>query len=81
MAAAKSAALIAAGAPIAKVATGTPLGIWTIESSESSPSSDHAFIGHARTGSWVSAAVTPARWAPRRLRDENLEPSLLGRTQ
>ena len=53
----------ARGLPTAKVPTGTPPGICTIESSESSPSVLHAFIGTPNTGSEVMAAVTPAKCA------------------
>ncbi len=48
---------------MAKVATGIPLGIWTIASSASSPCSAEESIGTASTGSRVFAASTPARWA------------------
>ena len=49
--------------PIASVATGTPFGICTIESSESRPFSGVAAMGTASTGSSVLAAITPARCA------------------
>ena len=45
MATAKSAALTAPARPIAMVATGTPAGIWTMESSESSPLSARLWMG------------------------------------
>ena len=48
---------------MATVATGTPGGICTIESSESSPSVDFPKIGTPITGKVVNAAVTPARCA------------------
>ncbi len=47
----------------ATVATGTPLGIWTIESRESSPPSIAVAIGTPMTGNTVRLAMTPARWA------------------
>ena len=61
MRAANSAAL--AALPIAIVATGTPGGICTIESSESSPSSVLPRTGTPITGSLVLAAVIPGRCA------------------
>src|SRR5690606_16437661 len=63
MAAASSAALMAPAFPIASVPTGTPPGICTIESSESSPFSAWLSTGTPRTGSVVWAATMPGRWA------------------
>ena len=48
---------------MATVATGTPLGIWTMESSESRPPRSLVFMGTAMTGSGVNAATTPPRCA------------------
>ena len=48
---------------MAKVATGIPPGICTIESSESMPFNDADSIGTPSTGKGVSAAATPARCA------------------
>ena len=63
MATAHSAALVAPAAPIANVATGTPAGICTIDSSESRPPSDFDCTGTPRTGRVVLAAVMPGRCA------------------
>mmetsp|Transcript_1725 Transcript_1725/g.4859 ORF Transcript_1725/g.4859 Transcript_1725/m.4859 type:complete len:298 (+) Transcript_1725:468-1361(+) len=52
-----------AALPIATVATGTPRGICTIESSESFPERIEVFTGTPMTGSGVSAATIPGRWA------------------
>ena len=49
--------------PIASVATGTPPGIWTIDSSESSPCSAALCTGTPSTGSTVCAATMPGRCA------------------
>ena len=49
--------------PIATVATGTPLGICTIDSSESIPSRYFSGTGTPITGSGVRAASIPGRWA------------------
>ena len=49
--------------PTATVATGTPAGIWTIDSSESSPSRCSSGTGTPITGSGVTAASIPGRWA------------------
>ena len=48
---ASSAAFFAPAVPIASVPTGTPAGIWTIESSESDPFKVLLLIGTPRTGS------------------------------
>ena len=45
------------------VATGTPGGICTMDSSESRPFNDLLSIGTPMTGSVVNAAVTPGRCA------------------
>src|SRR5688500_8565572 len=50
---ANNAALAAPASPIAKVATGMPLGICTVESSESSPCRCLEGIGTPRTGNVV----------------------------
>ena len=47
----------------ATVATGMPLGIWTMARSESSPPRLARATGTPMTGSGVAAATTPARWA------------------
>ena len=49
--------------PTATVATGTPAGICTIESSESMPSRYFSGTGTPITGSGVTAASMPGRWA------------------
>ena len=56
-------ALVAPALPMASVATGTPAGIWTIESSESSPFSAAPCTGTPSTGSVVWAATMPGRCA------------------
>ena len=48
---------------MATVATGTPAGIWTIESSESRPSSFASGTGTPITGSGVAEATMPGRCA------------------
>jgi hypothetical protein len=63
MDAASSAALRAPASPIATAATGTPVGICTIESSESRPLSAFDSTGTPITGSVVFAAVIPGRCA------------------
>ena len=63
MATASSPALAAPAAPIATVATGTPFGICTIDSSESSPLSAALCTGTPMTGSTVCAATMPGRCA------------------
>src|SRR5688572_5245289 len=63
IAVARRAALRAPASPIATVATGTPTGICTIESSESRPFSAFDWIGTPITGSSVFDAVIPGRWA------------------
>ena len=60
---ASRAALIAPALPMASVATGTPPGICTIDSSESSPCSAWLSTGTPSTGSRVCAATMPGRWA------------------
>ena len=49
--------------PIETVATGTPAGICTMDSSESRPSSVFSGTGTPITGSGVVAAIIPGRWA------------------
>ena len=49
--------------PTATVATGIPLGICTIESSESRPPATCVGMGTPMTGRIVFEATTPARWA------------------
>src|SRR3990172_2486984 len=63
MPAAKSPALSAPVAPIASVPTGTPPGIWAIESRLSSPLSVRLSIGTPSTGRVVSEATMPGKWA------------------
>src|SRR6516165_334256 len=60
---AKMAALTAPCFPIAVQATGTPPGICTIDSSESTPARAVVAMGTPITGKVVSAAITPARCA------------------
>ena len=60
MAAANSAALTAPAWPIAKVATGTPAGICTIDSRLSRPRRVRLSTGTPRTGSGVNAALFAA---------------------
>ena len=61
--AASSAALTAPARPMASVPTGTPAGIWAIESSESTPWRAWLSTGTPSTGRWVLAASIPGRWA------------------
>src|SRR3984885_8698060 len=63
MATANSAALRAPAVPMAKVATGIPLGICAIERSESMPPSVFVSTGTPSTGTVVLAAVIPGRCA------------------
>ncbi|GMA20352.1 hypothetical protein GCM10025862_23730 [Arsenicicoccus piscis] len=49
--------------PMETVATGTPAGIWTMDSSESMPSRYFSGTGTPITGSGVTAASMPGRWA------------------
>src|SRR5690606_2056977 len=56
-------ALVAPASPMARVPTGTPPGIWTMESRESSPFSALDFTGTPSTGSSVMEATMPGRWA------------------
>src|ERR1700730_5719598 len=62
IATARRPALAAPDGPMATVATGTPFGIWTVDSSESKPFKALT-IGTPITGSTVWAAIAPARWA------------------
>src|SRR5206468_2394860 len=59
--AASNAAFAAPGWPMAKVPTGTPLGICTMESNESTPLRMVAGIGTPKTGRIVLAATMPGR--------------------
>src|SRR6185437_11952731 len=61
--AARRAALTAPGLPMASVPTGTPPGICTMESRLSMPLSAALSIGTPSTGSGVSDATMPGRWA------------------
>jgi hypothetical protein len=61
--AARTPAFVAPGLPIETVATGTPGGICTVESSASHPFRADESIGTPMTGSDVWAATTPARCA------------------
>src|ERR1700736_819144 len=63
IAAANSAAFFAPAAPMAKVATGMPLGIWAIDSSESMPFKTLDCTGTPSTGREVFAAVVPGKCA------------------
>ena len=63
MAVASSAALVAPARPMASVPTGTPAGICTIESSESTPRSTWLSTGTPSTGTHVFAATMPGKWA------------------
>ena len=63
IATASSPALVAPALPIASVPTGTPPGICTIDSSESSPCSAALCTGTPSTGSTVCAATMPGRCA------------------
>src|SRR4051812_29512127 len=56
-------AFVAPGLPIDTVATGTPGGICTVDSSASSPFNADESIGTPMTGSVVCAATTPPRCA------------------
>ena len=63
MATANSAALAAPACPMAKVATGTPLGICTMLCSESTPCRCRLATGTPSTGTTVLAASMPGRCA------------------
>ena len=63
IATANSAAFAAPAVPIAKVATGMPLGICTIECSESTPCRCLLATGTPSTGTVVFAASMPGRCA------------------
>src|SRR5471030_3190989 len=63
MATANSAALAAPATPMAKVATGMPLGIWTMECSESTPLRCLPATGTPSTGTTVLAASMPGKCA------------------
>lgn len=49
--------------PMARVPTGMPAGIWTIDSRLSLPLSALLSTGTPKTGRAVMAAVMPGRWA------------------
>jgi hypothetical protein len=53
--------ILGAGRPMAKVATGMPLGIWAMDSSESMPFNALDCTGTPSTGTDVLAAVIPGR--------------------
>ena len=59
---ANNAEFLAPALPMAKVATGTPAGIWTVDKRLSIPSVTLG-IGTPNTGIVVKAAVTPAKCA------------------
>ena len=61
IATANKAALAAPASPIAKVATGTPLGICTIDYSESTPLQARVVTGTPNTGTMVLAANIPGK--------------------
>ena len=63
MAAANRPAFVAPAVPSAKVPTGVPAGICTMESKLSLPSRSAVFIGTPRTGREVSAAAAPGNTA------------------
>src|SRR5690606_29399142 len=63
IAAANRAALAAPASPIAKVATGTPAGICTIDSNESRPLRARLLTGTPSTGNAVLDASMPGRCA------------------
>src|SRR6185312_8516282 len=63
MAAACRAAFLAPASPMAKVATGTPPGIWAMESSESRPFKARLCTGTPNTGKVVMLATMPGRCA------------------
>ena len=79
MAAASRAALVAPASPMASVPTGTPPGIWTIDSSESRPLSAWRLDGHAEHGQdRVGGHHARQVRGPARSRDDHLEPAPLG---
>jgi len=63
MLAASKAAFTAPAFPMARVPTGTPAGICTMERRESKPPRARLSTGTPRTGRAVWAAVMPGRWA------------------
>ena len=63
MDAANSAALTAPARPMANVATGTPAGIWTMDSRLSRPPRCGEGTGTPSTGRVVFAAIMPGRCA------------------
>ena len=82
MAAACSAAFFAPASPIAKVATGTPPGIWAMERSESRPFNARLSTGTPKTGKVVMLATMPGRCAappaPAMIAFNPRAPALLG---
>src|SRR5690625_3472201 len=60
---ASSAALRAPASPMPSVPTGTPAGICTMDSSESTPASADVRTGTPSTGRVVHVAIMPGRWA------------------
>ena len=58
---ARSAAFFAPAVPIAKVPTGIPAGIWTINKSESMPDKALLWTGTPKTGKTVCEAVIPGK--------------------
>ena len=63
MAAASNPAFFAPALPMASAPTGTPPGICTIECRESTPDNAAEETGTPSTGSVVSDATMPGRWA------------------
>ena len=63
IAAANSPAFIAPSSPIARVPTGIPLGIWTIDNKLSRPFSFLLSTGTPITGTVVKEAIIPGKWA------------------
>ena len=56
-------AFTAPASPMASVPTGTPRGIWTMDSRLSRPDRVFVWIGTPSTGRGVMEAVMPGRWA------------------
>ena len=55
--------MVAPASPMARVATGTPPGIWTMDSRLSRPLRALDWTGTPSTGSSVIEAAMPGRWA------------------
>ena len=81
MAAASNAALVAPAVPMAKVATGMPAGICTMDSSESIPLRAFDCTGTPSTGKLVFAAVMPVLGVPVQSKALNGMDSLLSIVQ